>query len=209
MNHEATVELLSRFLDGEVTPKERVRVEEWLENDRDVREIYEGLSRVRGSLRQLADAAPPAHLGALVQRRVALEAEASGLWSQVDRRLRSWPVGPAVLGPFAVILALAAMLYVFSNGLARFERAREPVFVPVPAARVVAGRQLLRQEGRWVESGLDAARVAAARPRAVGAAELDDWARQRRELAPLAELGTVVLELDGEVVMLVFESARE
>jgi anti-sigma factor RsiW len=206
VNHEATVELLSRFLDGEVTPREHATVEEWLENDHGVREIYEGLSRVRGSLRLLADAAAPAHLGALVQRRVALETEESGLWSRVERRLRIWPVGPAVLTPFAVILALAAMLYVFANGLARFERAREPVFVAVPEVRVVAGRQLLRHGGRWVESGLEAARVSAARSIVFNARERAEWTRQRPDLEPLAELGAVVIELDGEVVVLVFDS---
>ncbi len=209
MRHEATVELLSRFLDGEVTPAERSRVEEWLESDRGVREIYEGLSRVRGSLKQLSDAAPPAHLGVLVQRRVALETEASSLWARVERGLQSWPVVPRVLGPFAIILALAAMVYVLANGLARFERAREPVFVAVPAARIVAGRELIRQGGRWVESGLDGAAVAGAKTRIVGPLERAEWTGRRAELAPLAELGTVVLELDGEVVTLVFESGSE
>lgn len=205
MKREATVELLSRFLDGEVTPKERARVVDWLENDRGVREIYEGLSRVRGSLKQLADTPAPAHLGVLVQRRVALETETSNLWSRVDRRLRSWPLGPAILTPFTVVLALAAMLYVLANGLARFERAREPVFVAVPEVRVVAGRQLLRHGDRWVESGLDVASVAAAETTMVGDVEWAEWTRRGWDMVAFVELGTVVLELDGEVVILVFE----
>ncbi|MDH3522687.1 MAG: zf-HC2 domain-containing protein [Acidobacteriota bacterium] len=207
MNHEATVELLSRFLDGEVTPGERQRVEEWLAESHEVREIYEGLGRVRGSLGRLAETAPPAHLGELVRRRVALEGEATGLWGRVEGRLRSWTAGPGLLTPFAVVLALAAMLYVLANGLARFERAREPVYVTAPDTRIVAGRQLSRHGGRWVEAGLDPARLDEAARIVVAAADAAEWARQRPELAPLVELGTVVVELDGEVVVLVFESA--
>jgi anti-sigma factor RsiW len=211
VSREATVELLSRYLDGDLSAAEHQRVDAWIEADEKVREIYDGLSRVRGSLARLADAAPPSHLDVTVQRRVALEIERTGLWSQVDRGLR-WALAPATLPVFAVILALAAMLYVLANGLARFERPREPLFLPAPPGTVaapesleVAGRVLTLRRDRWVESGLEPAEIEAARRVEVGAAERPEWIGRRPELAPAAELGTVLLRLDGEVVELVFE----
>lgn len=210
MTHEATVELLSRYLDGDLSATERERVDVLIESDDAVREIYEGLSRVRGSLAQLAEAAPPSHLGATVQHRVALEAEEAGLWSQVDRGLRR-VLAPATLPVFAVVLALAAMLYVLSHGLARFERPREPLFLPAPPGTVapaeaveLAGRTLVLRRDRWVESGLEAGEIETAPRRELGAAERDAWIERWPELADAAELGTVVLRLDGEVVELVF-----
>jgi hypothetical protein len=211
VNHEATVELLSRYLDGDLAPPERRRVGSWIEEDAEVRELYEGLRRVRGSLAQLADAAPPSHLGATIQSRVALETEEAGVWTQVDRGLRR-VLAPATLPVFAVVLALAAMLYVLSHGLARFEQPREPLFLPAPPGTVapveaveVGGRTLILRRDRWVESGLEADEIEGAARLEISAAARGDWVAARPQLAAAAELGTVLLRLDGEVVELVFQ----
>jgi anti-sigma factor RsiW len=211
LSHEATVELLSRYLDGDVSAVERQRIGEWIAEDAAAREIYEGLSRVRGALGQLADAAPPNHLGVTVQRRVALEAEQAGLWSQVDRGLRRWVLTPATLPVFAVVVALGAMFYVLSHGLARSTRQHEPVFLAAPPGTVtepesldLAGRTLVLRRDRWVETGLTPAEIAEARRVAVPASERLAWVESRPELGRAVELGTVLMRLDGEVVELVF-----
>lgn len=211
MTHQATVELLSRFLDGDVNPDERRRVEALIDSDGEAREIYEGLSRVRGSLGQLQEAAPPTHLGLLVQRRIALEAESTGVWHQVDRRLRQWLLEPILLPAFAVVLALAAMFYVLANGLARSER-HEPLFLSAPPplqapeAMRVDGREFVLTEAGWVDAAVSAEDGELARTLVVPAPEVDQWIVENPELVALVEMGTVVLERDGEIVRLVFET---
>lgn len=216
MTHDATVELMSRYLDGDLTPAERRRAENLMTQDAEALEIYEGLRQVRGSLGRLADAVPPPHLGVLVQRRVALEAEESGLWRRVDSRLRRFLVEPTMLPAFAVVLALAAMVYVLASGLERFERAREPVFlrpppaaVQVPAPRQIGGKTFEFQGDRWIEQGLSGEAAATAPRLLVSKGESDDWKRAHPELAVVPELGAVVLELDGDVVEIVFERGSE
>lgn len=46
-------ELLSAYLDGEVTPQERQLVEEWLESDRQIQGLHQRLLAVRQGLQQL------------------------------------------------------------------------------------------------------------------------------------------------------------
>jgi anti-sigma factor RsiW len=46
-------ELLSAYLDGEVTPDERRQVEEWLKTDQTVQKLYSRLLKLRGALRDL------------------------------------------------------------------------------------------------------------------------------------------------------------
>jgi len=216
VTHDATVELLSRYLDGDLNPTERQQVEDLMKSDAATAEIYEGLRQVRGSLGQLADSAPPAHLGVLVRRRVVLEAEESGLWQRVDARLRRFLVEPAMLPAFAVVLALAAMVYVLASGLDRFERAREPLIlrpppeaVRAPAPKEIGGRTFEFQGDRWIELGVDA-ELAASAPRVrVRWQESAEWQLAHPDLPGVADLGAVVLDLGGEVVELVFEKEPE
>ena len=213
---EATVELLSRYLDGDLEPAERRRAEGLMAEDAEAREIYEGLRRVRGALGQLGEQAPPPHLGVLVQRRVALEAEDSSLWKRVDSRLRRFLVEPAMLPAFAVVIALAAMVYVLAHGLDRFERSREPVILrpdpavlEEPAPHQIDGRVFEYQGDRWVERGLDGEAAAVAPRVYIGTSEVEGWKLAHPELADVPSLGAVVLRLDGEVVELVFERDGE
>lgn len=209
MSHQATVELLSRYLDGQLAGAERTRVEELIAADGEARRIYEGLGQVRGSLQQLANAAPPFHLAALVERRVALAAEESGLWHRVGR-LRGWLFDSPVLPSLAVVLALGGMLYTLAYGLERLERGREPIILSAPPGVVepeliaVARRTLRREESRWVESRLGSSEVGSAPRFEFSAAETSAWLARHPELVELRALGAVVLELDGEVVELVF-----
>ena len=114
MTHDATVELLSRYLDGDLGPAEHRKAENLMAEDPEALALYQGLQQVRGSLGQLPEVELPPHLGVLVRRRVALAAEESGLWQRVDARLRRLLVEPAMLPMFAVVLALGAMVYVLN-----------------------------------------------------------------------------------------------
>jgi anti-sigma factor RsiW len=212
LTYETTVELLSRLLDGDLTPAERRRAEVLIADDGAAREIYLGLRRVRGALGELAEAEPPGHLGAFIERRVALEAKRSRPWTSADRGLRRFLVEPSMLPALAVLLALAAMIYLLVGGLHRFERAHEPrilrpppTALRLPAPRQVGGRTFSFAGDRWIEAGVSAEEAARAPRLRVRADEVDAWMGARPELEGLEELGAVVIDLDGEVVEVVFE----
>jgi hypothetical protein len=117
-----------------------------------------------------------------------------------------------MLPAFAVLLALAAMIYLLVGGLYRFEKAHQPLVMrpppgalQVPAPRHVGGRTFSFAGDRWVEAGVSSEEAAQAPRLLVRPDEVDAWTSARPELEGLSELGAVVLELDGEVVEVVFE----
>ncbi len=217
MSSTDTLELLSRFLDGDVDEPERVRAESLLQEDAEARRLYEGLARVRGRLADLPEVTAPAHLGALVQQRLAVEADEVTVWGRLDRQLRRWLLDPSFLPAFAVLLALAAMIYALSFGIARFERDSGPVILSAPEAvtapegraparsRALASREFVRRGELWVEAGL----VPAAPDLPVlSGAELEEWLTGHRELAALEPLGVVIVEVEGAAIGLDFTAGE-
>jgi negative regulator of sigma E activity len=93
-------ELLSAYLDGEVTPEERAAVEQRLEQSPALRETLEELSEVGDLVRSLPRARPPADLPERVvtaistkplAARTAVMASQHGLWG----RIRGWHLATA------------------------------------------------------------------------------------------------------------------
>lgn len=203
----ATLELLSRFLDGELTPSERRRVERLLEDDADAQRLLEGLSRVRSGLSSLPELEVPPHLGAVVRRGVVAETEERTVWQRLDRQLKRWSIDPSFLPALAVIVAVGTMLYLLAQGTARIERDGGPLILSAPPGAelpiettAAAGRELRREGELWIEIGADTTAPA----RVLRGTELDGWLAARPELAELRPLGVVVIEVDGEVVRLDF-----
>lgn len=82
---EGVTERLSRLIDGELEPTEMEELEAALESDPSLRREFEGLSRVRRSLRSLAERErPPAALDTLVDPllRGKPETKSSRLWAR-------------------------------------------------------------------------------------------------------------------------------
>ena len=86
-------ELLSAYLDGEVTAKERQQVQEWLENDPQMQQLYVRLLRLRQGMQYLP--APP------TQQSSSQLSEA--VFQKIDRRGR-WRQGLLVGGGIAAVV---------------------------------------------------------------------------------------------------------
>jgi hypothetical protein len=221
MTAHATTDLLSALLDGELAGPERRRVADHLAACPACRARFDALGRVVASLRRLERAAPPPALALDVQRRIALAPAArADRLARLEERLKALGAGSTFATTFAVVLALAAMLYLFSAGLER--RARHPTAVhvvdPETSAAVAAGlaardpqtaeaggRTFERQEGGWIEVALlrETARTGLVVDRVVDAASPEgrDLLARHPGLAALpAEPARVVLR-DGERVI--------
>lgn len=93
-------ELLSAYLDGEVTAEERRQVEDWLANDAAVQRLYNRLLKLRQAFRSMPvpTTSPPPQI------------TAQQVFERIDRRSRiKWVFGGAALAA-CVIGALSSLL---------------------------------------------------------------------------------------------------
>jgi hypothetical protein len=220
MTAHASAEILSAYLDDELAEGERRETERHLAACPDCRARLDSLGRVVGTLKRLERAAPPAALPQLVQRRIALTGARPSYLERLEERLQGLGLTSPLAASFALVLALAAMLYLFAHGLERRERRGVPIVVPTPeAAREFAeatahldpatvragGRTFTRSAARWLERGLEREEVAGIL--APGPAVAADSPAGRELLARfpwLAELvagADAVLFRDGEAVV--------
>ena len=128
MSSHLAIELLSSYLDEEVTTRQLRLVEDHLDDCAECRSTLEGLRSVAQSVRRLESVAPPSTLGVATERRLRIAAleEARGL--DIERSLGRWLKQPVLAPVFAIVLALAAILYLFAYGVAR--RGESPRSVP-------------------------------------------------------------------------------
>lgn len=117
MSQHLAVELLSSYVDEEVTPAQLRLVEDHLSACTECRRTLSGLRAVAASVRRLETVAPPPTLSAAVERRVRLATLEKPRGFGFEEGLRRW-LGQPVLAPaFAVVLALGAILYLFALGV--------------------------------------------------------------------------------------------
>lgn len=169
MTAHATAETLSSYLDGELASPARAAVERHLADCPGCRTRLDSLRRVVDTLRRIERAAPPPTLAQHVQRRVALVGGPGGLVGRLEERMRRLPIASSLGTSFAVVLALAAILYMFAHGLDRRDDRPVPVVVPSreaarefaaanahldPASVRLDGVVFVREDDRWVEAGL-------------------------------------------------------
>lgn len=94
-------ELLSAYLDGEVTAAERHQVEQWLEHDSAAQAMYARLMRLRQGMRSLSVPAPEVSVDQTVEQ----------VFSRLERRPRraiAWGgvgIAAALVGALATLLA--------------------------------------------------------------------------------------------------------
>jgi len=122
MSSHPAVELLSSYLDREVTRAELRLVEDHLESCGTCRRALAGLSAVSEGVRRLEAVAPPPTLSAEVERRVRLASRETSLSSRLESGVKRWLAQPVLAPVFAIILALGAILYLFAFGLSETER---------------------------------------------------------------------------------------
>lgn len=215
---EARQELLSAYLDGELRPEEEIRVEEMLDSDPSARRQLEGMRRVVSHMRHVERAAPPQTLDMAVARRIALDGEHRSLLDRIEDGMAGLGGGKQsnLFFLFALVIALAVILLLFSHGLEKAQNGLIPVVFDEPpevedadlatARQVVVGGALFQRHADqhvgvlWVEDGLT--------PYAAAELVLLDSERGRRlladhpELRGVAMLGHVKMEIAGEVIEL-------
>ncbi len=133
-------DLLSAYVDGELTSREAARVEAHLGDCPGCSARLDGLHRVVRALGRLERAAPPTVLAQRVEHRVALEARRSSLMERLEGALGRRTLDSPILVSFVLVLALAAIVYLFSGVAGR--RPRGDVSLRVTPAE--AARELLR-----------------------------------------------------------------
>jgi len=155
-------ELLSAYLDGELPPRRRESVESHLAGCGGCRARLGGLRRVVLSLSRLERVSPPPLLAQRVERRVTLFDREAGLVERLESRLQGFRLDSPLVVTFAVVLALATIVFLFSHGVAN-RRGDVSLRLATPeAARglldeleglEIEGRWLQRDGDRWVQEG--------------------------------------------------------
>ena len=156
-----TEDLLSAYVDEELAASERLALEEHLGDCLSCQYRLEGLRKVVGGLRSLERAAAPASLAGSIQRHLALDESHRAL----DRYRLELPAAGRLpthgFVIFAVIIALAAMLFLFAEAL---EVQGESTPSSTSAAgtegtdnrrALVDGRTFEMRGGLWIEQGID------------------------------------------------------
>ena len=153
-------DLLSAYVDRELPERRVAEAEEHLADCPGCRARLAGLDRVVGRLRRLERAAPPPLLAERVARHVRVADREGGLVERLESRLSVGPLDSPLFLAFAVVVALAVIAYAFSAAVERRDGGtRFGLADPESAANLiasvevteVAGRELVRQEGVWIE----------------------------------------------------------
>lgn len=125
--HHLTVDELSAYLDEELLAPERLGVETHLEDCTDCRERLDGLRSVALGLRSVERLSPPPLLEHSLKRQLSL----------VDREEPAWRRAPVVgrlqsnlLLLFALVIALALMVALFSDALSRVGHGGSTIVAP-------------------------------------------------------------------------------
>lgn len=210
MSQQAPAEVLSAYLDGQLEPAEAAELERRLENDDALREQLAGMRRVVSNLQHLQRMAPPPTLGQDVARRVALAGERTSLLDRIEDGLSRLQHQSTTFLMFAVIFALALIIYMFSFGLRDsnlvpvvFEDGVQEIDLEVlkTAVTTVMGGRLFEREGDlWLEEGVDPS--APARVVELASPAGQQLLEARPDLQGIAYLKRARVKVDGEVLEL-------
>lgn len=213
MNSQARTEMLSAYVDGELSRAEIERVERLLESDPAARQQLEGMRSVVHNLGHLQRMAPPSTLGQDVARRIALASERRSLLDRIEDGLAGSQRHSNLFMMFALVFALSIITFFFLDSLNRAGRETlqpitfdDPATAPLDvealekASTVIVGGRIFQRaaEGPWIEDGIDPG-VAAEAP-VLDLQGSPGIAAQDPRLRGLAVLEDVVLRLDGKVV---------
>ena len=163
MSSHIPVELLSSYLDSELSEAEASAVERHVRQCATCRDDLQGLRWVVTGLRGLERAAVPSVLAQDVERRVALERRPRGLIERLEAQLeRRSKIDPGLVLGFALVLALAVIFYLFADAVERRRQGEVPIVVPGASSAAadrsnevteVAGRVFRRRDDWWTEDG--------------------------------------------------------
>ena len=208
MSRHATAEVLSAYLDDELSAAEHERLAGHLESCDDCRAHLKSMRRVVTSVRRLERMAPPPVLAGDVERHIALSGRPASPMEWMEERLGRIHSASSILFMFALITALAVISYFFAHGVERAQQPRTALVLNAPelppldgrvrATREVEGRTFDLVNRIWRERGIpiDLVDVPVQADGEVGRRLLDAY-------PGLAELGPRIrLLVDGQVVEL-------
>lgn len=166
MSRHATAEVLSAFLDEELETAAVERLEKHLASCQRCRRELSSLRRVVTSVRRLERMAPPPVLAQDVQRHIALSGPPSSPLEWMEQRLGRIHSGSSIFFTFALVTALAVLMYFFAEGVERAGQPRTTLVLPqspaqsAPAGqegeiRESAGRSFVLVDGVWRERGVE------------------------------------------------------
>jgi anti-sigma factor RsiW len=222
MSGHLRVEVISAYVDDELSPRRRTVVDGHLENCSSCRERLAGMRSAVGGVRRLEKVAPPPAIAFRVRQEIARrDARPAGFFARLRSSL-SLTTNPALSTPLGMALALLLSVLVFegrgswfgprslaTDTFLNIERANgvrpapefhveaafgDPLVLPETTSEV-AGRVFVLTDNGWVQQGVDG-RAPEARVRL-------DSAQGRRLLAQLTDLN--VLLADGSRVVLLYQ----
>ena len=193
-----TAETLSAYLDEELAARQADRVRDHLDDCPECRHELDGLRRTVRALQSLEREAPPDLLALRVRRSVALELEEQPFAGRLERLRLNLPVASSTLLTFALVFALATILYLFAHAMEQRRRIAIPVdFGPAPVETAVEEVPELVWDGQaWVEAPVPTE----SEPTIVrrGSAEWKGLVAAHPELSELPEVDGPVLVTAGE-----------
>lgn len=199
MSRHATAEQLSSYVDRELVGPRLRLVEKHLEECDECRRRLDGMRRVVVGLRRLEQLEPPPMLGQDLARRVRLEPRPRDLVQRLEDHLRGTPLQSTVGFTFALIFALAVILYLFSGWVERQGLSHQPILVAPSEVAGAAGHRRIGNrlfhavEGEWHQVGVIAADAVVV---AADGETVRDLLAREPALAPLvAEGAPVILEV--------------
>ena len=211
-------ELLSAYLDDELRPAERAKVEALLVGSNEAKAKLEGLRQTQQNLRAVEKTAPPPTLDYRNLRRLAsLQERERGLLDRLENHLPGMGRQSSLLLLFALIVTFGLALYSFSYSQWRDPREMLPVVLdpppelkaPIPKPEnyrdgqtaFVAGKIFQRQGKVWYQEGLGDRTEA--RPVTLDGGEGRRLLAKRPDLRGITQLGEVVMEVNGEILRLI------
>lgn len=211
-------ELLSAYLDDELRPAERGKVEVLLTENAEAQAQLEALRRTTQNLRTLPRQAPPPTLDVRNLRRLAaLQERERGLAGLLENHLPGMGRQSSLLLLFALVVSFGLAMYSFSYSQWRDPREMLPVVLDPPPelqAQVtkpedyrdgqtafVSGKIFQREGKVWYQEGLSDRTEA--RPVTLDGGEGRRLLAKRPDLRGITQLGEVVLEVNGEILRLI------
>jgi hypothetical protein len=172
----ASVEVLSSYLDDELTAGRRQRVERHLRQCEECRRQLEGLQAVVRHLEGLSKISPAPYLEQRVLQQAAADKRQESLLDRLEKNASRLHIERWVWMPtFGMVIALASIIYLFSLGLERQGRGLPVVLeAQYPAAEATEEALVASPESRSPVA--DTGRAGAAQPKRqmVGLADVAD-----------------------------------
>lgn len=230
MSRHATAVELSAYLDEELEAPRLVLIRGHLEECEECRRKAESLGSVKRDLRRMEALEAPPALGQHLLARIHREPRPASLLERLEARIAAPPGQSAVGFTFAMVVAFAALLYLFAGSLDRHQRNQTSILrpdlpqIPAEAPADVPGEGTVEgppgqpapesfatgglafekaSQGRWRQVGLAEGADAGATALPFEGEEAAGILARLPELEALLSAGnSVLLEDGGRVVLL-------